>query len=69
VKAIIDKVMAFIDNEMLWLQFGAAIEISSDALHDCPDVLAKEIMEELEAALEQFKGIVEELGENGTTSE
>ncbi len=27
-----------------------------------PDVLAREIMEELEAALEQFKGIVEELG-------
>jgi len=30
-----------------------------------PDVLAAEIMEELEAALEQFAGIVEELeGEN-----
>jgi hypothetical protein len=27
-----------------------------------PDVLAREIMEELEAALEQFAGIVEELG-------
>jgi type I restriction enzyme M protein len=34
-----------------------------------PDVLAKEIMEDLEAALEQFKGIVEEVGENGSTSE
>ena len=29
-----------------------------------PDVLAREIMEELEAALEQFAGIVEELGED-----
>jgi len=30
-----------------------------------PDVLAREIMEELKAALEQFGGIVEELGEEG----
>ncbi len=29
-----------------------------------PDVLAREIMEELEAAIEQFAGIVEELGED-----
>jgi hypothetical protein len=28
-----------------------------------PDVLAREIMEELKAALEQFAGIVENLGE------
>jgi type I restriction enzyme M protein len=30
-----------------------------------PDVLAREIVEELEAALEQFAGIVGELGEDG----
>jgi len=34
-----------------------------------PDVLTKEIMEELQAALEQFRGIVEELGENDIESE
>lgn len=33
------------------------------------DILVHEIMEELESALEQFKSIVEELGENGTASE
>jgi type I restriction enzyme M protein len=34
----------------------------SDNLPD-PDVLAREIVEELRAALEQFAGIVEELGD------
>ncbi len=33
----------------------------SDTLPD-PDVLAREIVEELKAALEQFSGIVDELG-------
>lgn len=28
-----------IDNEMLWRQFGAAIDMLSDALRDCPDEL------------------------------
>jgi hypothetical protein len=31
--------MAIIDNEMLWRQFGAAIDMLSDALRDCPDEL------------------------------
>ncbi len=31
--------MAIIDNEMLWRQFGAAIEMFGDALRDCPDEL------------------------------
>ena len=31
-----------------------------------PDVLAREIMEELKAALEQFAGIVEEMGSEGS---
>ena len=30
---------AIIDNEMLWHQFGAAIDMLSDALRDCPDEL------------------------------
>jgi hypothetical protein len=34
--------MAIIDNEMLWRQFGAAIDMLSDALHDCPDELWEE---------------------------
>jgi hypothetical protein len=31
--------MAIIDNEMLWHQFGAAIDMLSDTLRDCPDEL------------------------------
>ncbi len=31
--------MAIIDNEMLWHQFGAAIDMVGSALHDCPDEL------------------------------
>lgn len=30
---------AIIDNEMLWRQFGAAIDMLGDALRDCPDDL------------------------------
>jgi len=31
--------MTIIDNQMLWRQFGAAIDMLSDALRDCPDEL------------------------------
>jgi hypothetical protein len=31
--------MALIDNDMLWRQFGAAIDMLGDALRDCPDEL------------------------------
>ena len=31
--------MTIIDNEMLWRQFGAAIDTLGDALRDCPDEL------------------------------
>ncbi len=31
--------MSIIDNQMLWRQFGAAIEMLHDALADCPDEL------------------------------
>ncbi len=55
-----------VNLDIFWLR-DESLEDSAN-LPD-PDILAKEIMEELEAALEQFKGIVEELGENGTTSE
>jgi len=51
-----------VNLDIFWLR-DESLEDSAN-LPD-PDVLAKEIMEELEAALEQFKGIVEELGENG----
>ncbi len=30
---------AIIDNEMLWRQFGAAIDMLGEALRDCPDEL------------------------------
>ena len=30
---------AIIDNQMLWRQFGAAIDMVRDALRDCPDEL------------------------------
>ena len=63
-----DELMARdkVNLDIFWLR-DESLEDSAN-LPD-PDVLAKEIMEELEAALEQFKGIVEELGENGATSE
>jgi hypothetical protein len=32
-------VITIIDNEMLWRQFSAAIDMLSDALRDCPDEL------------------------------
>src|SRR5512135_238316 len=31
--------MAIMDNAMLWRQFGAAIDMLSEALRDCPDEL------------------------------
>ncbi len=31
--------MDIIDNQMLWRQFGAAIDMLGDALRDCPDEL------------------------------
>lgn len=31
--------MTLIDNEMLWRQFGAAIDMLGDVLRDCPDNL------------------------------
>lgn len=31
--------MLIIDNEMLWRQFGAAIDMLNDALRDCPEEL------------------------------
>jgi hypothetical protein len=31
--------MAIIDNQMLWRQFGAAIDMLGDVLRDCPDEL------------------------------
>ena len=31
--------MAIMDNEMLWRQFGAAIDMLGSALRDCPDEL------------------------------
>jgi hypothetical protein len=31
------KVMAMIEKEMLWRQFGAAIDMFADALRDCPE--------------------------------
>lgn len=34
--------MAIIDNDMLWRQFGAAIDMLGDALRDCPDELWEE---------------------------
>jgi len=55
-----------VNLDIFWLR-DESLEDSAN-LPD-PDVLGKEILEELESALEQFKGIVEELGENETTSE
>ena len=31
--------MSILDNEMLWRQFGAAIDMFGDTLRDCPDEL------------------------------
>jgi len=31
--------MTIINNEMLWRQFGATIDMLGDVLHDCPDEL------------------------------
>jgi len=36
------KVMAIIDNTMLWRQFKVAIDMFGDALRDCPDELWEE---------------------------
>ena len=33
--------MTILENEVLWRQFGAAIDMLSDALRDCPDELWK----------------------------
>jgi type I restriction enzyme M protein len=49
--------------DIFWLR-DESLEDSNN-LPD-PDVLAHEIMEELKSALEQFAGIVEELGEEGS---
>jgi hypothetical protein len=38
-KGVRRKVTTIIDHEMLWRQFGAAIDTLSDALRDCPDEL------------------------------
>jgi type I restriction enzyme M protein len=59
-----DELMARdkVNLDIFWLR-DESLEDSANLPE--PDVLAKEIVEELEAALEQFKGIMEELGENG----
>lgn len=36
--------MAMIDREMLWRQFGAAIDMLGDAMRDCPDELWEETL-------------------------
>ena len=48
-----------VNLDIFWLR-DESLEDSAN-LPD-PDVLAREIVEELKAALEQFSGIVEELG-------
>ncbi len=55
-----------VNLDIFWLR-DESLEDSAN-LPD-PDVLAREIVDELEAALEQFKGIVDELGENGSKDE
>ena len=52
-----------VNLDIFWLR-DESLEESAN-LPD-PDMLAREIVEELGAALEQFAGIVEELGEEGT---
>lgn len=51
--------------DIFWLR-DESLEDSAN-LPD-PDILAREIMEELKSALEQFSGIVDELGENSEES-
>ncbi len=60
-----DELMARdkVNLDIFWLR-DESLEESAN-LPD-PDMLAREIVEELGAALEQFAGIVEELGEEGT---
>lgn len=36
--------MTIIDNQMLWRQFGAAIDMLAGALRDCPDELWEEML-------------------------
>jgi hypothetical protein len=36
------KVTGIIDNEMMWRQFGVAIDLLGSALRDCPDDLWEE---------------------------
>ena len=50
-----------VNLDIFWLR-DESLEESANLPE--PDVLAREIMAELEAALEQFAGIVEELGED-----
>ena len=50
-----------VNLDIFWLR-DESLEDSANLPE--PDVLAQEIVEELEAALEQFAGIVEELGED-----
>ena len=33
--------MAIVDNQMLWRQFGAAIDMSGEAMRKCPDELGE----------------------------
>jgi type I restriction enzyme M protein len=49
-----------VNLDIFWLR-GESLE-DTDNLPE-PEVLAREIVEELEAALEQFRGILEDLGE------
>ncbi len=42
--------MTIIDNETLWRQFGAAIDMLGDALRDCPDELWEKRLWEDETA-------------------
>jgi type I restriction enzyme M protein len=55
-----------VNLDIFWLR-DESLEDSAN-LPD-PDLLAKEIVEELEAALEQFKGIVDELSDNEPLNE
>jgi type I restriction enzyme M protein len=63
-----DELMARdkVSLDIFWLR-DASLEDAAN-LPD-PDVLAQEIVKELEAALEQFRAIVEELGDNGRSDE
>jgi type I restriction enzyme M protein len=63
-----DELMARdkVNLDIFWLR-DESLEESANLPE--PDVLAREIVAELEAALEQFAGIVEELGEDGVDAE